>query len=108
MIGSYEEKLLLAILKDGNKAYGAGIMRTLEEWDGSANIGAIYSTLARLEKKGFIETWTGEPENKRGGKRKKYNKVIGSGRAALEEVEAYRQRIRSFAGVVEVRNGNHQ
>ncbi|MFM1895802.1 MAG: hypothetical protein RLZZ385_876, partial [Pseudomonadota bacterium] len=49
------------------------------------SIGAIYTTLDRLQAKGLVESRTGEATARRGGRAKKYYAVTGRGRAALRE-----------------------
>lgn len=45
--------------------------------------GALYVTLSRLEKKGWIRSRMGEPLPVRGGRRRRYYSVTRSGLAAL-------------------------
>lgn len=43
------------------------------------SLGALYTTLDRLEQKGFIRTWMGEPSPERGGRAKKMVRITASG-----------------------------
>lgn len=43
------------------------------------SIGALYTTLDRLEEKGFIKTWMGEPTAERGGRAKKMVRITAKG-----------------------------
>jgi DNA-binding PadR family transcriptional regulator len=52
------------------------------------SINAVYTTLDRLERKGFLESWIGDPTPQRGGRRRKYYALRPAGRAALRQ--AYR------------------
>jgi DNA-binding PadR family transcriptional regulator len=98
MLGSYEEEILCAIIKN-REAYGASIMRTLEEWnDGKANIGAIYTTLKRLERKKYVRSWEGQPRDKPGGRRRKLYEVTGEGAKALNAAREKRDRILAATG----------
>lgn len=45
----------------------------------SCSLGALYTTLDRLEQKGYIETYTGEPTPERGGRAKKMIRITASG-----------------------------
>ena len=47
-------------------------------------IGALYTTLERLEKKGLVESKMGEATAERGGRAKKYFKVSAQGQSALK------------------------
>ena len=61
-LGEFEQLLLLAILGLKMDATGAGVSRRLEEKAGrDISRGALYSSLDRLERKGFV-TWKVEEE----------------------------------------------
>ncbi|HUL71640.1 MAG TPA: helix-turn-helix transcriptional regulator [Vicinamibacterales bacterium] len=54
-LGEFEQLLLLAILRLGANAYGAGLARELESEAGRpVSRGALYATLDRLETKGLV------------------------------------------------------
>ncbi|MEM7414577.1 MAG: helix-turn-helix transcriptional regulator [Gemmatimonadota bacterium] len=56
-LGEFEQLVLLAILRSGSRANGYAVRRALEEEAGrSVSKGAFYTTLDRLEDKGFL-TW---------------------------------------------------
>lgn len=93
-LGNFEEIVLLATLRLGDDAYGAKIRQTLEEaTEKSVSIGAVYATLDRLERKGFVTSWQGEPTAERGGRAKRYFRVEGHGVEALNETEMARRRL---------------
>ena len=93
-IGEFEELVLLAILNQGENAYGVTIREALEQaTNRSITIGSLYTTLSRLEEKGLVESWTGEPTAERGGRAKRHYKVKGSAQSLLKEVQAARQRL---------------
>ena len=93
-IGEFEELVLLAILSQGDNAYGVTIRQALEEaTTRSITIGSLYTTLSRLEDKGLVQSWVGEPTAERGGRAKRHYKVKGSGQSLLKEVQAARQRL---------------
>jgi PadR family transcriptional regulator PadR len=99
-IGEFEELVLLAILNQGDKAYGVTIHEALEEaTNRSITIGSLYTTLSRLEEKGLVQSWIGEPTAERGGRAKRHYKVRGSAHSLLREVQAARQRLMSAASV---------
>jgi len=96
-IGEFEELVLLAILSQGDNAYGVTIHEALEgATNRSITIGSLYTTLSRLEEKGLVQSWTGEPTAERGGRAKKHYKVKGSAQSLLREVHAARQRLMSL------------
>ena len=54
-LGTFEEQVMLAVLRKGNEAYATGVRRELEKvTDRSIAIGSVYVTLDRLEAKGLI------------------------------------------------------
>jgi DNA-binding PadR family transcriptional regulator len=83
-IGEFEALALLAVMRLGDSAYGARIQRELESTAGrKASISAIYITLTRLQDKGQVSSWMGPPTDARGGKRRRFFKVMPAGVAAL-------------------------
>lgn len=93
-IGEFEELVLLAILNQGDNAYGVTIRQALEEaTNRTITIGSLYTTLSRLEEKGLVKSWVGEPTAERGGRAKKHYKVLGSAHALLSDVQTARQRL---------------
>ena len=68
MLGEFEYLLLSASARLGDDAYGASIRQEIERASNQrCSVGALYTTLDRLEKKGLIETWMGEATTQRGG-----------------------------------------
>lgn len=97
-IGELEELVLLAILKLGDGAYGAALHETLEDAGRKMSIGALYTTLSRLEEKGLASSRMGEPTAERGGRAKKYFKVKAPGVRALREAESARRKLSPEVG----------
>src|SRR5712671_5019910 len=101
-IGEFEELVLLAILSQRD-AYGVTIRQALEEaTNRSITIGSLYTTLSRLEDKGLVQSWVGEPTAERGGRAKKHYRVKGSAQSLLREVQAARRRLVNLETVGEV------
>jgi PadR family transcriptional regulator PadR len=93
-LGEFEELVLLAILKMGTEAYGVTIAEAIEEATGKrVSIGALYTTLSRLEEKNYLTSWLGEKTEERGGKAKKHFRVLGAGEAAIRASSQGRQRL---------------
>src|SRR5258705_13163359 len=93
-IGEFEELVLLAILSQGDNAYGVTIHKALEEaTNRSITIGSLYTTLSRLEDKGLVQSWIGEPTAERGGRAKRHYEVKGSAQSLLKDVQAARERL---------------
>lgn len=91
-LGEFESLILMALLRLGEEAYGASIRREIEGRTGrNVSIGSVYTTLERLERKGYIDARVGAPTPQRGGRRKKHYRVRAAGQEALERtVRAFR------------------
>lgn len=80
MLGEFEYLLLTAAARLGEEAYGVSIRQEIEAATGGpCSIGALYTTLDRLETKGFIKTWMGDPTPQRGGRPKRMVRVTAKG-----------------------------
>jgi DNA-binding PadR family transcriptional regulator len=84
LIGSLEHMVLLALVHLGPNAYGMTVRREIEQRTGrDISIGAIYTTLQRLETKGYVTSTVGEPTAERGGRAKRMFRLEADGRRAL-------------------------
>ena len=82
-----EELMLVAILKLGDKAYVVSIQQELREMTGKTwAMGALFVTLERMLRKGYVESWFTEPTPERGGRRKRLYKLLPAAMDALSEV----------------------
>jgi PadR family transcriptional regulator PadR len=80
MLGEFEYLLLSAAAGLGEDAYGARIRQEIERaTKGRCSIGALYTTLDRLEAKGLVRTWMGDPTPQRGGRPKRMVRVTAKG-----------------------------
>ena len=94
LLGGFENLLLLVILRLDDRAYGVAIRHELlDQAQKDVAIGAIYTGLDRLEQKGFVKSWTGEPTPERGGRAKKFYGVTAQGKKALQETHRAVQRL---------------
>lgn len=102
-LGEFEQLLLLAILRLAEEAFGARIGMELEEKAGRrVSRGALYSSLDRLEKKGFLEWEVEEPTAERGGHPARCFTVTRQGLEALREHQrAYRELAAGLEDVLE-------
>jgi len=83
-VGQLEQHVLLAIMRKQPTAYGVSIQQELLLRTGrDHSAGAIYTTLERLVRKGFLKSKDGEPTPERGGRKKLYFSLTASGEAAL-------------------------
>jgi len=87
----FEELVLLSVRMNGDDASGVTIQRVLDSEAGRAvSLGAIYTALDRLARKGLVESWLGEPTPVRGGRRKRHYRVTPTGLEHLTEVRRVR------------------
>jgi DNA-binding PadR family transcriptional regulator len=84
-LGEFEQLVLLAILRQGEEAYGTRLLSEIEERTGRVvAVGALYTALDRLERKGYVVSRLSDPTPQRGGRARKYFRVERAGRAALK------------------------
>jgi PadR family transcriptional regulator len=80
MMGEFEYLLITAAASLGENAYGAAIREQIEATTGhKCSIGALYTTIERLEKKGMLTTWMGDATPQRGGRAKRMIRVTAKG-----------------------------
>lgn len=91
-LGEFEQIVLLAILRLGEKAYGVAIRaEIIERTERAPSPGALYVTLDRLEEKGLVTSTLGDPTPQRGGRAKRYFTVTKAGAEAVRRAQrAYR------------------
>lgn len=88
-LGEFEHVVLLILVRLGDAAYGMSVRATIYELIGrDISIGAIYTTLERLQHKGYVKSRVGEATAVRGGRAKKYFEVTPTGRRALKNARA--------------------
>jgi len=93
-LGSLEELVLLAVGSLGVESYAVSVQQRIEQASSSApTMGAIYTSLERLEKKGLLKSELGEVTPLPGGRRKRYYQLTGSGSAALIDSRSARDRL---------------
>jgi len=83
-LGEFEQIVLIAVLRLGEDAYGATIRREIESRTGRRlSISGVYTTLERMEDKGYVRSWIGDPTGERGGRRRKHFGLLPPGKRAL-------------------------
>ncbi|MDW3208336.1 MAG: helix-turn-helix transcriptional regulator [Reichenbachiella sp.] len=93
-IGEFEELVLLTIAVLGEQAYGVAVLEDIQERaNRKISIGALHSTITRLEEKGFITSYMGEPTQERGGRRKRYFHLTASAKQALADMKSLRNEL---------------
>lgn len=87
-VGTLELAVLLAVVRLGDEAYGLGVRGDVSaRLDHDYSVGAVYTTLQRLEDKGFIKSFTTDPTPVRGGRSRRQFKVTAAGRRAVAEAD---------------------
>ena len=85
-LGEFEQFVLLALLHLGGESYGVPIVDEIERRTGrSISRPAVYVPLRRLEEKGYLSSWMGDPTPERGGKPRRHVKLEAEGKRALRE-----------------------
>lgn len=93
-LGELEELILLAIGGLSDEAYTITIQQSLESVSGRIiSMGALYTSLERLRKKGYATSEMSKPIAERGGKSKRIYKVTYKGEQALHAVRAIRNQL---------------
>ena len=88
-LGVFELKVLLALERLGDDAYGMAVRRELEGRAGRpVAIGAVYATLDRMEAKGYVSSRSDPGPPERRGRARRYFRVEGAGRRAVQETLA--------------------
>lgn len=97
-LGEFEQLVLLAIVHLGAGAYGVTIRREIEMRTGrTVAVGALYTALDRLERRGCVRSSTSDPTPQRGGRSKRYFTIRPAGAAALQRSRDTMERM--WAGI---------
>ncbi|HEY7335333.1 MAG TPA: PadR family transcriptional regulator [Bryobacteraceae bacterium] len=92
--GTFEQAVLLAIVRLGDEAYGRAILRTVEEGLGrEVAPGAVQATLERLENKGLVRSQFGPGTVIRAGRPRRYYQLKSSGVFALNQARKTVERL---------------
>jgi PadR family transcriptional regulator PadR len=93
-LGEFEQIVLLAILRLEDSAYGVSIRAEMEACaHRKTSPGALYTTLDRLEQKGFLTARSGEPTAERGGRAKRFYKLTKLGKSRIIEAQTAFRRL---------------
>ena len=88
-LGEFELVVLLALARLDEAAYGMSIYDEILDTTGrDVSIQAVYVTLNRLEKKGYITSQVGDATDDRGGRPRKYYSLEPVGMNALRNSRA--------------------
>jgi DNA-binding PadR family transcriptional regulator len=93
-LGEFEQSVLLAIAHLGQGAYGVPIRQEIERRTGRAiAVGALYTALDRLEKKGYLRSEMSDPTPERGGRSRRHFWLCAAGADALRRSRALMDRM---------------
>jgi len=97
-LGEFEHYLLLAIARLGDGAYGVTIRQEIEQrTDRDITVGALYTSLGRLERKGYVRSTMSDPTPRRGGRATRHFRLTAAGAAALRQ--SYQRFTRMWEGL---------
>jgi DNA-binding PadR family transcriptional regulator len=89
-LGTLELATLLAVSRLGDDAYGLAVRDDLSERaDRDYAVGAIYTTLQRLEDKGLLASHASVPLPVRGGRSRRLYRLTGAGARAIRDAERH-------------------
>ena len=84
--GGFEQLIMLAVAGLGDGAYGMTVRKALEERTGrTVSLGAVYSTLDRLETKRYVTSVEAPGGADRAGRARRFFRLTAPGLRALNE-----------------------
>jgi DNA-binding PadR family transcriptional regulator len=84
-LADFEFYVMLAVAQLADEAYGARVRQEIETRTGRpVSIGALYTTLARLEGKGYVTLRTATSEPGQRGRARRYCRLTPRGTAAMK------------------------
>lgn len=89
VLGTFEQAVLLAVLRLGDAAYGRAILHEIQErLERDVAAGAVHATLVRLERKALLGSHLGPGTAVRAGRPRRYYRLQPAGREALNQARA--------------------
>jgi len=93
-LGEFELLVMLAVLRLGDEAYAVPVVDEIEAATGrTPSRSAVYLTLKRLEEAGLVASEMGDPLPERGGKARRYVRVLPEGLHLVRETKAGLRRL---------------
>ncbi|MFI5078293.1 MAG: PadR family transcriptional regulator, partial [Vicinamibacteria bacterium] len=85
-LGDFQQLVMMRVHRLRAAAYRAAIRQEIHARSGrDVSISAVYTTLDRLEAKGFLSSSIGAPTAQRGGRRRKFYALRPAGTAAIQQ-----------------------
>ena len=100
ILGPFEHDIMMAVFRLKTDAYANGVKKELRKRSGEFSLGAIGTTMARLQDKGLLESRLAEETPDRGGRRKRIYWLTAKGASALNKTR--QRQNRWWEDVVEV------
>lgn len=101
-LGEFEQLVILAIARLGDETYTVPVIDEIEARTGrQVTHASVYVALRRLEEKGLVASWMGEPTGERGGRSRRYFRVAPE---ALRRVREQRDALLAMWEGVEAPN----
>lgn len=86
ILGTFEQAVLLALVRLGSDAYGRSILKEVQvRLRPEVTAGAVYATLDRLEKKALVSSRLAPGTPARAGRPRRYYAIERAGAQALNE-----------------------
>ena len=99
-LGEFEHLIVLALLRLEDRAYGVTVRQEIEvRTKREVSIGAVYATLDRLETKGYVRSYRGDPTPERGGRSKRFFRVTAKGVSAVNRSQSALQSMTEGLGL---------
>jgi DNA-binding PadR family transcriptional regulator len=93
-LGEFEELVILTIGILNNTAYSVAIKNEIESrLSRSVSMGALHTALKRLEDKGYLKSFSGEPTEERAGRPKRYFEITALGKKAVQYAKETREQL---------------
>jgi PadR family transcriptional regulator PadR len=88
-LGTFEQAVLLSILRLGDEAYGRAILKDVQaRLEREVAAGAVHATLERLERRGAVASRLGPGTALRGGRARRFYRLRPAGIRALNHTRA--------------------
>lgn len=89
VLGTFEQAVLLAIVRLGDEAYGRAILKEVQDrLERDVAAGAVHATLERLEEKKLVASKLGPGTPVRAGRARRYYRLMPAAVRALNDARA--------------------
>lgn len=93
-LGEFEEIVILTIGILNNQAYSVTIKDEIEtRLSRTVSMGALHTALKRLEEKGYLKSFSGESNEDRAGRPKRYFEITAAGKKAMQYAKETRDEL---------------